>query len=251
MVSTPAATGEKSATQGLVDPAEWAVLKTIPVNLGGHITNATAILLRSVKSKGESGTGTPLFADMLILSGGKFVYQFHQPGICSEFFIDDTLEAKDVTGDGIPEVLFHSGSVGASDFSTYEHVIYHAPDEPLDEGSAPFPALYPRIDWVVDVAAYAAVPFVRTRRQTFRWLDFRGVTLALIANPLLPASGDDPHSCHACPRFYQYLVFRWENDKRSFVLSRSIQSQRVFEEETDPLQTDLPFILERLRNKCQ
>lgn len=231
----------------LFDPAQWAVRKALSINLGGKLTDARAILLRSVSPKEES-LGAPLFAvDMLIVSSGKAVYQFHQVGAPFEFFMDDTLEAKDVTDDGIPEVLFHSGSVGASDYNTYEHVIYHAPDQ----GSAAMAASITGSEWLVDIGAYAALTFIHSRRQTFRWVDFRGGALALMARPVIPASGDDLHACHSCPKFYEYLAFKWRKDRQSFILLRSIQSLRDFGDETDPLQDDLPFILGKLSKECQ
>lgn len=244
-LATPTVGGAPKAVQGFFDPGQWTVRKTIPINLGGRVTNATAILLSSVNPKGESGVGAPLFAvDMLIVSGDKVLYQFHQPGAATEFFMDDALEARDVTDDGIPEVLFHSGFVGASDFSKHEHVIYRVPGEESVTDAAPFPSS----DWVDDVAP---VQFMHTRRQTFRWLDLRGVTFAVVANPLIPAGVTDPHFCHGCPHFYQYLVFKWEKSKGTFVLSRSIQSQRDVKDGTDPLQQDLPFVLGKLNKECE
>jgi hypothetical protein len=244
-LATPTVAGKTNAVQGLFDPGQWTVRRTIPINLGGRFTNATAILLSSVNPKGESGVGAPLFAvDMIIISGDRVLYKFRQPGAAPEFFMDDALEARDVTDDGIPEVLFHSGLVGASDFSKHEHVIHRVPREEsvADVGSVP------SIDWVNDIAP---VQFMHTRRQTFRWLDLRGATLAVVANPLIPAGVTDPHFCHGCPHFYQYLVFKWEKRKGTFVLSRSIQSQRDFEDGTDPLQQDLPFILGQLSKECE
>jgi hypothetical protein len=246
-LATPTAAGEVGGARDLFDPAQWAVRKALSINLGGQLTDARAVLLRSVNPKGES-LGAPLFAvDMLIVSGGKAAYQFHQAGAPFEFFMDDTLEAKDVTDDGIPEVLFHSGSVGASDYNTYEHVIYHAPDQ----GSAAMAAPITGSEWLVDVGAYAALPFIHSRRQTFRWIDFRGGTLALMARPVIPASGDDLRACHLCPKYYEYLAFKWRKDRQSFVLLRSIQSLRDFGDETDPLQNDLSFIIGRLSKECQ
>jgi hypothetical protein len=244
-LAAPTVAGEPKVMQGFFDPREWVVRKTIAVDLGGHLTNATAILLSSVIPKGESGVGAPLFAvDMLIVSGRTVLYQFYRPGAAIEFLMDDALEARDVTNDGIPEVLFHSGFVGASDFSKYEHVIYRVPGEEPVPDSEPFPSS----DWVNDVAP---VQFIHTRRQTLRWLDLRGVTLAVVANPLIPAGVTDPHFCHGCPHFYQYLVFRWEKTKGTFVLSRSIQSQRDFEDGTDPLRDDLGFVLGKLDKECE
>jgi hypothetical protein len=43
--------------------------------------------------------------------------------------MDDYLEVTGVTGDGIPEVLFHSGFKGASDSVMIEHILlYDASD---------------------------------------------------------------------------------------------------------------------------
>jgi len=219
---------------GLFDNCEWTVRKTIPIDFGDQFKKSTATLLSSVSPKGESGTGNPLYAvELLIVNDAHHViYRFSEDLHEPDFFADETLQAKDVTGDGIPELLFHSGVVGASDWLTHEHVIYRRP------GSS--------------FAQDIALPeFVHSWRHTFRWISFRGTTLALVADPLNPQNPDDPHACHSCNKFYQYLVFKWERDRETFVLLRSIQSEKEFDANTDPLAADLAFIRARLSKECQ
>jgi hypothetical protein len=228
----------KKQMQALVDRKEWIVEKVLPVDLGGDMKSSTAVLLRATRSTGSSGVGEPLFAvDLLIVEAGtKIVYRFtssasfpyHKDEV---FFVDDLLDSRDVTGDGVDEVLFHSGSKGASDWSTREHVIRRAPE---DGGL-----------WNVEEDS-----FVHSWRRTFTWLESPGGTLAIVADDLDPASSDDPHTCHGCPKFYQYLVYRWEKTKKTFILWRSIQSEKEFDGNVDPLKADLPFIREKLSKDC-
>ncbi len=229
-------TGSRAELEKLFDSREWIVRNTLALDLGSPFKDSSAILLTSTRPRGQSGAGEPLDAvDVLIVDPDhRELYRYSKSRAADDvakFRVDDVLESKDVTGDGIPELLFHTGSQGASDWWTKEHVIYRVP------GSSDFRDIAPR-------------EFGQSWRQAFRWISFRGAALALVARPIEPEDSNDPHMCHSCPKFYQYLVFKWERGRKSFVLLRSIQSTKDFDSDTDPLTVDMEFIRQRLSQDC-
>jgi len=186
--------------------------------------DAVAVLLRSTKSHGVSGTGGPLFGlDLLIVHDGKKVYRFSDFAVKWKFFIDDYLRVQDLTGQGMTAVLFHSGEVGVSDHWSAMHLVFLPAGESLAR----------------DVADD---DFGDSWRHKTRWITIRGVPAVLVAKPIEPAGFNDPRMCHSCPKFYQYLVYQWSASRSSFILTQVIQSERDIDADTDPLDADKKFI---------
>jgi hypothetical protein len=50
-----------AGASGLIDSSAWQVCATLSVRFGADMPDAVAVLLRSTKSQGVSGTGEPLF----------------------------------------------------------------------------------------------------------------------------------------------------------------------------------------------
>jgi hypothetical protein len=211
---------------GAFDAKKWTLRRSIDVRLRGG--PARALLLRAVSSTGTSGMGDPMFAvSLLVVAGDRVIQQYDPLPTNRSFHVNDELAAMDVTGDGVDEILFDSGFQGVSDWEYTRHVLYEI------EATG---ALW-------DVAPQE---FASGRRQTFRWLDAAGRKLALVAEPLDPPGPDDPHGCHSCSKFYQYLVFAWRKDRSAMVLIQAMQSEREFEDGDDPLQRDIQFIVAAL-----
>lgn len=224
-----ASRGEDIPAVGAFDSEKWTVRRELDVQVG-TLGPVRAKLLRSVSPTGTSGIGDPLFAvSLIVTAGSRVIYAYTESSADRSFHVNDDLEARDVTSDGVPELLFDSGFVGASDRIHVHHVLY------LPEGE----------DSLWDIAPRQ---FASTRRQTFRWLGFGDRTLGLIAEPVVPAGTVDPHFCHGCPHFYQYLVFSWRADRGNIVLTQVIQGERSFEDGEDPLQKDLDWIMSALRS---
>jgi hypothetical protein len=212
----------------LIDSSTWQVCATSPVRFGTDMPNAVAILLRSTKPQGESGTGEPLFGvDLVIANDGKKVYRFTDFTDKWKFFIDDDLRVQNLAVHGANAVLFHSGEVGASDQWRALHVVF-----------LPAGELFAR-----DVAAN---DFGDSWRHKTRWVTIKGVPTVLVAKPIEPAGANDPHMCHSCPKFYQYFVYQWSPSRSSFIVNRVIQSERDVNAETDPLDADKSFIEEAI-----
>ncbi len=217
-------------TSASFDTKEWTLRRQIDLKLGDQLEPGQALLLRSVLPQGTSGMGDPLFGVSLIITSGDRVIDRYSPFIKDRsFHVNDDLMAMDVTGDGIPEVLFDSGFQGMSD-SVHVHHVLHRP-----KGETSF--------WNI-----APDQFATTRRQTFCWFPFGGRTFGLVAEPVVPAGTLDPHFCHACPHFYQYLVFTWREDRGTIVLTQVIESTREFEDGDDPLQIDIDSISSSIRS---
>jgi Type IV secretory system Conjugative DNA transfer len=227
-----APSAEVAAPAGhLIDPTKWTVCKSLVVNLSSDFPKAMAVLLRSTSPQGVSGVGEPQFGiDILLASDGKVIYRFTASLGTPQFFIDGFLEIRALTEHGDKAVLFHSGEVAATDSWRAEHVIYLVPGELFAQDVAPR-------------------DFGDSWRHTLRWIHFRGVPLALIAEPINPAGASDPHMCHSCPKYYQYFVYRWKPHQQSFVLLQSIQSEHDIDAATDPLQADMSFIEQELAKR--
>ena len=210
---------------------EWTVENSLRVNLGSTAPNALVVLLSSVAQHGESGAENPLFGvELLVVSGGRCLFRLSEAAPDAGFFIDNSLEATDVTSDAVPEVLFHSGFVGASDWSSYEHVLHLTDDGRIEDVAIP--------------------QFVHSWRYTFRWLAWAGTMLGLVADPVDVTNPEDPRACHGCPKLYHYLVFKWQPSLKKFALACSMESLRDFTADLDPLVEDLPEIQKGLASRC-
>jgi hypothetical protein len=206
------------------DEARWELRKGAEAELGGRIGRVRIVLLRSRKPEGETGMGDPAYAvGVVVANSSKVVYAFEPANRENDMFVEDLLELRDVTGDGTPEVIFSSGQDGVSDFVHKLHVLYASPRE----------------DTLWDVAP---AQFERSWRQTFCWASAKGRAIALVAQPLFPAGVEDPHFCHGCPHFYQYLAFGWRADRGAFVLLKVLQSDRDFSDDENPLEEDWSYI---------
>jgi hypothetical protein len=208
----------------LVDLTAWRICKAVAISLGSDAPRAAAVLLRSEKPQDTSGTGNPLFGvDLLIAADGRAIYRFAGVTGRPTFYIDDTLEVHDLGERDDQAVLFHSGDVGASDWWTATHILFLA----RSEGN------------VFEVAPES---FGESWRQKMQWTRFRGIPLVVVAEPINPASTIDDHFCHSCPKYYQYLVYRWSAQRLSFVIQQVVQSEHDVRANTDPLSIDMPFI---------
>src|SRR3954465_5806562 len=99
---------------GQFDQTRWELVKRI----SGRFE---VLLLKSHEATGSSGLGDPMYdVDVLVRQGGAVVYEYRTPPHGPDsaepgYFVDDVLEVRDVTGDGVPEVVFHTGFQGVSD----------------------------------------------------------------------------------------------------------------------------------------
>jgi hypothetical protein len=153
---------------------------------------------------------------LLIFHAGRILYDHTM-----QFFMDEYLEIRDVTGEGSPQVLFHSGSQGASDSSTLEHILRY------DK----------RNDSVADVPPEE---FFNSGTHGLRWLTVEGRAFLVIATRSSTATLEE--LCHYCSSRFQYDIFRWNNEKSAFTAYRRLQGEKSYGQATEALSGDWEFI---------
>jgi hypothetical protein len=208
--------------QELYDAKQWTVTKSVSAHFGTTLPKATVLLLRSVPVTGRDGVDRPLHsANLVVIANREIVYAFAPltvgaPDSTSPIFdIDDLnpqhafLELEDVTGDGLPEIIFHSGWRAASDWENVVHVLQFV-------GSGP-------------------TRFRDIRREDFTDSWWHGVrflkqdtrALAVVAEPVDPPVAPDDFVAHGQPRFHRYSVYRWDQKNQRFELQQRIPESRT------------------------
>jgi hypothetical protein len=218
--------------EGLYDSNQWAVVKSATASFGKTLPNASVVLLKSVEATGSSGSGESLYSVNLVVSAqGRILYTFAPltvPAFDARrlqpvFYMDDLLDLRDVTGDHIPEIIFHAGFRAATDWESEVHVIQY------DKAGATFR----------DIRADG---FVESSWWRFRWLGVKGGTLAVVAEPLEPS--DQPGR----PRLHRYLVYGWQAAAGRFALAEIIPStQQLHRNDQDPFDKDWSYILGKVK----
>jgi hypothetical protein len=113
--------------------SQWKVIKQMSSTFEVGFGPANIVLMCSSGPTGADGLGQPMNdVELLILQRGAVVYDYAKervegPGFNgARFFMDDYLEIQDLTRDGVPQVLFHSGYRGVSDSETFEHILFYS-----------------------------------------------------------------------------------------------------------------------------
>ena len=85
---------------------QWKILKQ--VTLGEAVRSFDVELLESVNATGASGNDEPMYdVKLLIRNSRRVVYESPSShDVNTGFYMDDYLETKDVTTDGIPKSYF-------------------------------------------------------------------------------------------------------------------------------------------------
>ena len=230
-------------------PAQWTTVKAVTADFGPDLRDANVQLLKSVEERGHDGAGAPLYwVNVVVSKAGRVAYQFiplaipsgHDERHALVFYMDDLLELRDVTGDHVPEIIFHAGDRGASDFVSQVHVLQYRP----------------AIGRFVDIRDKG---FSESVWDRFRWLEFHRRTLALVADPLVadppvadpieppldPAWNGSPSRRGA--KFHQYVVYGWNPKHQSFRVLHTIPTtHQEHDAATDPFALDAKYIREKL-----
>ena len=215
--------------------ADWAVVKSRSATFLQPLGDVAVVLLKTKRPTQTRTTEVPTHGVNLFVlkENGDLVYKFASlfplyDDTGGNSYVDNVLDLRDVTGDGTPEIIFHSCSWGVSDFTEFVHVLQYHPGE---KGQ------------FRDISVDA---FAEMRWQRLRWITFEGSTLALIADPI--ESTEPGMGCRACPKFHQYLVYRWNNAEERFVRVTTIpHTDELHQEDADYIAQDLPHILEALK----
>ncbi len=216
-------TPEKGITT-LYDRNVWTLIKSVEGNYGGDAVKI--LLLKSVQETGESGTGDPLYdVGLLIIKNNKVVYNYISQGVkpskypgvnTTKFYMDDALDMRDVTNDGMSEIIFHSGFMGASDWTTLEHILQYHSDNSFSD--------------------IMAEEFYGSLNHGIAWVDNVPVVIKSI--------GDG--ACHTCPRPFQYNIYTWSQN--TFVLSKTVEGKKSYGGASAALQNDLGIIRNAIKN---
>jgi hypothetical protein len=186
-----------------------------------------------LESTGTGGALQPLNdAELIIQYGDSILYDFAKEGRPAgqeaQFYIDDYLELRDFGQVGVAEILFHSGSVGASDSTTLEHVLYY------DKLGNSFVDLAPPF-------------FYHSGRHGLKWLISGPRTFAVIADENWPSAIPVEARCHYCPSPFQYNVYEWNSKKAAFEKSHHLDGQKLYSEAQEALDGDWAIIRARIK----
>jgi hypothetical protein len=190
----------------LFDVHQWTAVQSAFVKFGKEHPDARVRLLKSIAPTGTDGTGARLLysVNLIIVENGQLLYSFAPLAVPQYdpqrmdpiFYMDDIgvaagcpLELRDVTGDQVPEIIFHAGWMAASTYATDIHVLQYT-------------------DGPIKFRDIRADSFSESWWSKFRWLGLDGRTVAMVAEPV-ERSADPEVACHACPKFHKYRVYRW------------------------------------------
>jgi hypothetical protein len=209
------------------DQGLWKSIKEVKTSIPGCASPVTILLLKSQKTTGYSGAGEPMNdVELLVQAGGKVVYSYTKAKASAndlDLFMDGDLDVRGVTGDDVPEILFHSGTRGASDWHTIEHILRY------DRPRATF----------VDITTE---PLYHSGRHDLRWLTAGKQTFAIVADENWSPSVSIDYRCHYCPSPFRYDAYVWSSQRQTFVVSRHIFGRAPYETADEALAGDWRLI---------
>jgi hypothetical protein len=211
---------------GPYDRSAWEVVGTRAVGFGPSLPRAQVTLLQSRWVTGSSGVGSPLRdVNVVIAAGNHALYSFRTdaPRFDREadlrFSLHDGVDLRDVTGDGVSEIIFGAGHVGASGYAGRYHIIHY------DAARRAFR----------DVASEDLEMGLLT---SLRWLAIGDAQVALVADARVAWRNE----CHLCAHFYKYRASCWSEERGGFRRIYRGRSRRRYGGE-GPLGEELPLIL--------
>lgn len=213
----------------------WKAVMKTTAELPGRNGPATVVLLQSQETTAYGGADQPMHDVDLVITApdGKVLYSYAQtepPGnntdryfadryFADRYFMDEDLRILDVTGDGVPEVLFHSGSRGASDWNSIEHILRY-------ERST---------DAFKDITTTG---FDHSGRHGFAWLTVNGRTFAVVAHENWSRSVPMEDRCHYCPSPFRYDAYAWSDREGGFHLLKHIRGKAPYSESDEAIAGD-------------
>ena len=226
----------------LFDVHQWTGVQSTFLKFGKEHPSARVQLLKSISPTGTDGTGRLLYSvNLIIVENGQLLYSFAPLAVPQFdtrrtdpiFYMDDIgvyagcpLEQRDVTGDQIPEIIFHAGLMGASDHATDIHVVQYT-DGPT-----------PRFRDI------RADKFAESWWTGVRFLDLGGRAFVVVAEPVDPPVAPGDFVSHGQPRFHKYLVYGWSSKTGRFELLQTISETRQLHDTAEAgFQADWDYIV--------
>jgi hypothetical protein len=210
----------------LYDTVKWILVKkTVAVFDGSR--PAEVLLLKSAGETGRSGADGPLNdVQLLVTKGGQVIYDYvQQRRDNNRFLMDYTLTVQDVTGDGVPEIIFHSGTRAASDWFRVEHILS------FDRTNNSF----------VDITTHE---FFESGTHGLRWLTAKNRShLVVSKRGKWSASATRPEDhCHYCESQFVFDAYGWGPKAHSWVLLKSLERKQLYGTGEDALKGEWKYI---------
>jgi hypothetical protein len=203
----------------------WNFRKRDHSMFGSKSVRSDVILLESVESTDSDGLGSPMYdVELLVSQENKVIFDYmaRRRGH-DDFKMDDYLELRDVTNDGVPEVIFHSGSQGASDSYTAEHVLlFRRSTNSFSDISRSF--------------------FFNSGTHGLCWMTIAGRTVAVVADRNWSNSVPLEDRCHYCASPFRYDIYRWNVQSNSFSLERHLYGKKSYDDAGAALDGDRAFV---------
>ncbi len=227
----------------LFDVHQWTGVQSTFAKFGKVHPSARVQVLKSIKPTGTDGTGERLLysVNLIVVENGQLLYsfaplavpQFDTHRMDPVFYMDDVgvyaggpLELRDVTGDQVPEVIFHAGWMAASDHATEIHVLQYSDGPP------------PRFRDI------RADKFAESWWIGVRFLDLGRRACVVVAEPVDPPVAPDDIVSHGQPRFHKYLVYSWSRSTGRFEIRQTIPERRQLHDTAEAgLQADWDYVV--------
>jgi hypothetical protein len=212
------------STSRLYEADEWELLDVLPANMGRRLRGIRVLALRSRPDPTKEEYDQRYRLDVLVVQGNDVLYRFSRDKLnppagvgeaeallVERGFLDARMELKDVTNDGVPEVLFISGVYTGLNEVTLYHVIHC-------NGAT-------RRCWDARHSG-----FITCRRQEFRWLEWRQRVVAVHARPVC----DETCDFRYCAAPFEFVAYGWDAAKERFVVAKSLKTtERLTEDGID------------------
>ncbi len=214
---------------------QWRVVASAIGNVVPGAKGADVALLASRDVTNLSGFDVPQYdANLVIFDGERVLYRLRadppRPSSgahdCSE---PNGLALRDVTGDGVPEVMFRCGQSGVSDFSRQLHVLHYDARRSRFEDVAP-------------------EDFVDTGLGAVQWRAVNGIPMALTGHAQW-GDGEGHFGAH----YYDYTAYCWDARAGAFTAAYHAKSDVKLDvvEWRHDLERRLPAIRAVARKRCR
>jgi hypothetical protein len=234
----------------LFDVHQWTAVQSTFVSFGTQHRGTRVQVLKSITPTGTDGTGRLLYSvNLIVAEKGLLLYsfaplavpQFDAQRTDPVYYMDDIgvdagcpLELRDVTGDQVPEIIFHAGYMGASDHATEIHVLQYT-DGPTDR---------------IRFRDIRADRFVDSWWTGVRFLNLDGRAFAVIAEPVDPPVAPGDFVSYGQPKFHKYLVYGWSRKTERFELLQTISHTRHLHDGAEAgFQADWSYIVATLKKR--
>ena len=229
--NTPTAQFGPAESTVSYDLIDWTIVEKASAMFDPHMGRADVVLLKFKLATGRNSFLEPTYdVRLVILNTGHVIGDFGKPGSKPTdpgwpgFFMDENIEIQDVTADGVPEILFHSGYQG-SGFTRYLRIL---PLGAADRGHRP-------------------ANFRRNHRCRLKWLALGRNELIIVSDRKLSPKIPEEYRCHQCPSRFKYDLYARSKQACSFVIYRRVSGAHSYSDGASAIAGDWPLIESRAR----